>query len=112
MITSQLSPRPSSGVSLLYAKSSFRSLEGYYSEHKKYIQLLPKSNQLQLIISWILDELEKSRFWHLTQHGQDFSRYSIKYFFLTSGLSAAGPQSRNIFTAFFFGKKILPRRQG
>jgi hypothetical protein len=79
MITSQLSSRPSSGVSLLNAKSSFRTLEWYYSEHTKYIQLLPKSNQLQLITSWILDELEKHRFRHLTQHGQDFSRYNIKF---------------------------------
>jgi hypothetical protein len=51
--------------------------------------------------------LEKRRFRHLTQHGQGFveKQYQI---LTTFSLSAAGPQSRNIFAVCFFGEKIPP----
>jgi hypothetical protein len=42
------------------------------SGRKKYIQSPPQSKRLQLIISWVLDEQEKRRFGHLTQHGHGF----------------------------------------
>ncbi len=45
------------------------------------------------------------RFQHLTQHGQGFFevQYQVE---TTSGLSAVGPQSCNIFAVLFFGEKI------
>jgi hypothetical protein len=51
------------------------------------------------------------RFQHFTQHGQDFSEVKFQLF-TTSGFSAAGPQSHNIFAFRFFGEKILPSRNG
>jgi hypothetical protein len=54
------------------------------------------------MISWVLNELEKYRFRHLTLDEQGF--FKIQYQILeTSSLSAAGPQIRNIFSARFFG---------
>jgi hypothetical protein len=39
------------------------------------------------------------------QHGHGF--FEVKFqLFITSGFSAAGPQSRNIFAVHFFGGKI------
>ncbi len=46
---------------------------------KKYIQLPAKSKRLQLLISLVQDELEKRRFWHLTQNGQEFFDLNIKF---------------------------------
>jgi hypothetical protein len=75
---------------------------------QNYIQSPSKSWRLQLLISWVLDELEKRCFRHLTLNGQDF--FNLQYQILaTSGLSPAGRQSRDIFAAHFFGEKIPPR---
>jgi dTDP-D-glucose 4,6-dehydratase len=41
-----------------------------------------------------------------------FTRYNLKYYYVTSGLSAAGSRSRNISGARFFEEKILPRHHG
>jgi hypothetical protein len=74
---------------------------------KNYIQSPPKSKQLQSTISQALDELERRRFRHFSQHGQGF--FEVKnQLFTTFGFSAAGPQSRNIFAVRFFGEKIAP----
>jgi hypothetical protein len=78
---------------------------------QKCIQSLPKSKQIQLTISWVLDKLEKCRFLHFTQHGQCLKKIQYQIF-TTSGLSAAGLQSCNIFGVCFSGKKITPCRHG
>jgi hypothetical protein len=59
----------------------------YYSGRKKYIQLPPKSKR------------------DVTQNGQDFFELQ-KQILATSGLSPAGPQSRNIFAAGLLAKKF------
>jgi hypothetical protein len=75
-----------------------------------YIQSPPKSKQLQLTISRVLNELERHRFRHFTQHGQGF--FEVKnQLFTTFGFSAVGPQNRNIFAVRFFGEKIPPSRK-
>jgi hypothetical protein len=55
--------------------------------------LLPKTTQIQSVISQVKEELERhALFWHLTQHGQGF--LIIKYQPLNMySFSAAGPQS-------------------
>jgi hypothetical protein len=67
---------------------------------KSKIQSPPKSKQLQLTKSRVLDELERRGFQHFTQHGQGF---------LVSLLQV--PQSRNIFAVLLFGEKIPLSRQ-
>ncbi len=66
------------------------------------------SKQLQITISWVLDELEKRHFRHFTQHGQGF--FEVKYqLFTTSGSSAAGPQRCKVATflqSVFLAKKF------
>jgi hypothetical protein len=52
----------------------------------------PKSKQLQLLISWVLDELEKRRFQHLTQNGQDF--FKLQYKILASSVSCRSRKSQ------------------
>jgi hypothetical protein len=70
-----------------------------------YIQVPQNNKQLQLIISWVLDDLKKLRFWHLIQHRQGF--FETEYQILTiSGLSAARPQCRNIFAVRFLAKQF------
>jgi hypothetical protein len=71
------------------------------------IQSPPKSKQLQSTIARALDERERRRFRHFSQHGQGF--FEIKNQLLTTfGFSAACPQSRNIFAVRFFGEKFAP----
>jgi hypothetical protein len=58
-------------------------------------------------ISRALDELERRCFRHFSQQGQGF--FEVKnQLFSTFGFSAAGLQSRNIFSVLFFGEKISP----
>jgi hypothetical protein len=54
-----------------------RGGEGMYNGRKKYIQSLPKSKRLEPLISCVLDELEKRRFWHLAQNRQAFFSATI-----------------------------------
>jgi hypothetical protein len=65
---------------------------------KKYIQSLPKKKRLQLLTPWVLDELEKHHFRHLTQNVQEFFKLQCQLL-ATSDLSPAGPQSHNIISA-------------
>jgi hypothetical protein len=69
------------------------------SGRKKYIQLPPKSKQLQFIISWVPNELGKRRFRHLTQHGHDF--FEIQYQILATLVCLLPPKSQHFHGSFF-----------
>jgi hypothetical protein len=61
--------------------------------------------KVQLIISWVLDVLEKGHYQHLTQHGQGFLKIQSEIL-TTSGLFAVNPKIA-IFSWFaFLAKKF------
>jgi hypothetical protein len=67
--------------------------------------LLPKTTQIQSVISRVKEELERRCFRHLTLHGQGF--LMIKYQLLKIySFSTAGPQSLLKFLLNFETKKL------
>jgi hypothetical protein len=69
------------------------STEQYmYSGRGKFMPLLPKTTQIQGVISRVKEELERHCFRHLTQHGQGLLMIKNQLLKVYS-FSAAGPQS-------------------